>query len=86
MNKDKKKELIKELRSIRDDKDFVCGAMSNAGTEKAWEVMLDVIQMARAQGEDLSSDEVLLLSLELGDEYLSKSKSGIHKKVTAAVL
>ena len=80
MSDQEKRELVKELKSIRDDKDFVCGAMSNAGGDKAWEVMLDFIKMARRRGDELSSDTILLLSLDLAEEFKqSKSASTIRK-------
>lgn len=63
-----KKELISELRKIYDNKDFVCGVVSNAGYENAWSVMLDFIRTARRLGDDITSDNLLLLSLDLREE------------------
>ncbi len=71
-----KKELINELKLIWDNKDFVCGAMSNAGSEKAWEEMLEYIQNANESGEKVTSDEILLLSLDLSNDK-QKNNRGI---------
>ena len=62
------KELVKELRGIWDDKDFVRGAMNNAGREAAWKKMLDYILIAKQNGDEVTSDDILLLSLVLGEE------------------
>ncbi len=61
-------ELIKELRGIWDNKDFVCGAISNAGTEDAWEEMYDYIMKKKKSEKIITSDEILLLSLELSSD------------------
>ena len=74
MSESVKNRLVHELKEIYDNKDFVCGAVSNAGDEKAWEVMLDFIKTARQQGEALSSDDILLLSLDLGEEFRKSDK------------
>ena len=81
MSDQKKRELVRELKRIRDDKDFVCGAMSNAGSDKAWEVMLDYIKMARRRGDELTSDTILLLSLDLAEEYKQSWTSSAIRKV-----
>ena len=65
---DTRTELIKELREIWDNKDFVCGAISNAGTEDAWEEMYDYIMGKKKSRELITSDEILLLSLELSSD------------------
>ena len=63
-----KSELVRELRNIYDNKDFVCGVVSNAGYEHAWSILLDYIRTANRLGEDISTDHLLLLSLDLRDE------------------
>lgn len=60
-----KKDLIYELRQIWNNKDFVCGVMSNAGSEEAWEKMYQYIVNAKESGEEITSDEILLMSLGL---------------------
>lgn len=62
------KQLVKELRIIWDDRNFILGAMSNAGSKKAWEKMLDYIHMARRMGDEVTSDDILILSIKLGEE------------------
>ena len=68
-----KKELMTELKQIWNNKDFVCGAMSNASTEENWLYMLDYIKESKKTGKAVSSDDILLLSLALSsDEKSSK--------------
>ena len=62
------KRLMSLLRGIYDDDDFVCGTMSNCGGEAAWEKMLAFIMVANERGEPVTSDDVLALSLVLGEE------------------
>ena len=54
-----------ELKQIWDNKDFVCGAMSNASTEENWLYMLDYIKESKKTGraeEDLLSGMRAILS------------------------
>ena len=60
-----KKELMTELKQIWDNKDFVCGAMSNASTEENWLYMLDYIKKSKKTEkaeEDLLSGMRAILS------------------------
>ena len=75
-----KKELIYELRQIWDNKDFVCGAMSNAGSEKAWEEMYNYLISAKESGDKVTSDEILLMSIGL-----SSGNDFADKRITAVV-
>ena len=79
-----KSELVKELRSIYDNKDFVCGVVSNAGYEHAWSILLDYIRTAKQLGEDLSTDNLLLLSLDLRDDE-DKRINNHHLRTSAAM-
>ncbi len=85
MTVEKKKELVKRLKQIWDDRDFVCGAMSNAGSEKAWQVMLEYIEEAERLGRTVTSDEILLLSLDLGEEFDNNRISSTGRKIAAAM-
>jgi len=69
-----KKELIKELKEIWDNKDFVCGAICNAGTEESMEEMYNYIINAKESGEEITSDEILLVSLGLSSNNEHKDK------------
>ena len=66
------------------DHDFVCGAMSNAGSEAAWEKMRDYIVCAQENGQNITSDDILALSLYLREETeqqeseRNSSKKGIR--------
>ena len=66
--KDIRAELVKLLRNIYNDHDFVCGTLSNCDCESAWRKMYDFIRTAKRRGDDLSSDDILLLSLIFGEE------------------
>ena len=61
------KTLMSLLKEIDDDHDFVCGSMSNAVTESAWKKMIDFIQTAKQQGDSISTDDILALSLVLSE-------------------
>ena len=69
-----KKELIKELKEIWDNKDFVCGAICNAGTEESIEEMYNYIINAKESSEEITSDEILLVSLGLSSDNEHKDK------------
>lgn len=69
-----KKELIKELKEIWDNKDFVCGAICNAGTEESMEEMYNYIINAKESSEEITSDEILLMSLGLSSDNEHKDK------------
>ena len=79
-----KSELIKELRNIYDNKDFVCGVISNAGYERAWSIILDYIRTAKRLGEDISTDNLLLLSLDLRDD--EEKHISNHRPRTSAAM
>ncbi len=68
------KKLMNLLKEIYDDHDFVCGTMSNCG-EEGWEKMCEYITFARENGKIVTSDEVLALSLVLGNG--EKNKNGV---------
>ncbi|MBO4396451.1 MAG: ribonuclease HI [Eubacterium sp.] len=74
------KELMKLLKEIYDNHDFVCGSMSNAGGEAAWNRMKEYIQYKKQNKLEITSDEILALSLVLGDEF-GENKSGISNKI-----
>ena len=63
------KKLVRLLRDIYDDHDFVCGTMSNCGGDKAWEEMCEFIAYADEHGEQITSDDILALSLSLGEKH-----------------
>ncbi len=86
MTSDVKTELISELKMIWNNKDFVCGAMSNAGSEAAWKKMLDYIQTAKRHGESVSSDEILLMSLDVGNTDSQIERVSQRKSVKIAML
>ena len=69
---------------IYDNKDFVCGVVSNAGYEHAWSILLDYIRTAKQLGEDLSTDNLLLLSLDLRDDE-EKRINNHHFRTSAAM-
>ena len=68
------KKLMNLLKEIYNDHDFVCGTMSNCG-EEGWKKMCEYINFARENGKTVTSDEVLALSLVLGDG--EKNENGV---------
>ncbi len=75
------KELMSLLKEINDNHDFVCGAMSVAGTEEAWAKMRDYIVFAKENNRPISSDDILALSMCLKAEAKeSQENSGSGKK------
>ena len=80
------KELMRLLKEIDDDRDFVCGVMSNCGGEDAWDKMHDYITFARDQGERITSDDIVALSLSLGEKKdTHKGWFAAHKNMVAAL-
>ena len=74
------KELMLLLKEIYDNQDFVCGVMSNAGSESAWEKIHDYILYAKENGHLVSSDDLLLLSLSLGKNTAAENEHVTGKK------
>ena len=63
--------LIRELRKIRNDDDFIIGVISNAKTEENYKLVLEFIK----QDIDVTPPNLLMLSLDLnkgGKEYYDK--------------
>ncbi len=67
MKSDCSRELVNELKQIWNNKDFVCGVLCNAGGSDAWMTMLEYIREAKKSDKKLTSDEIILLSLDLGE-------------------
>ena len=56
--------LIAELKKIHDDRDFILGVLSFAGTEENFKICLDFIN----QGIDVTEPNLLMLSTDLAKE------------------
>ena len=85
--KDIDRDLMQLLKSIYDDHDFVCGAMSNAGSRDARIKMHDYICYAKEHGHNVTSDDILALSLILGNESNSQIvKVNAERCVTSVAL
>lgn len=63
-------ELFNKLKAFNNDKDFILGVMSNAPNDKDMEVILEFIN----NNENISVENIILLSLELGDNRERKLK------------
>ncbi|MBO6149122.1 MAG: hypothetical protein J6O55_07275 [Lachnospiraceae bacterium] len=65
------KRLMVLLKNIYDNHDFVCGAMSNCAVKGGWEKMYNIITLAKKQGDIITADGILALSLKIGgaEEY-----------------
>ena len=83
---DTMRNLTVELKKIWDNRDFVCGVISNAGDEKSWSIILDYIDTARKKGVQISSDEILFLSLDLAEENEGLQTKRPLRKIAAAML
>ena len=79
----KKNELIIELKKIRDDHDFIVGAVSIAGSEPVYEKMLEHIHEAKRSDMNITSDDILAMAFSLR-EKIDESKSA--KRIAVAVL
>ena len=64
--------LEKKLREIWDNEEFTVGVISNAETEENWVILSEFIDMAAKRGDDLISDDLVALSLVLGNERNKK--------------
>lgn len=58
------KQLIKELKKIRDDRDFILGILSFAETEENFKKCLEFIE----QGVDVTEPNLIMLATDLGNE------------------
>ena len=58
--------LMKLLKEIYNDRDFVCGSMTVAGTEENWQEMIDFINTARERNDEITSDDLAALAVALG--------------------
>ena len=59
-----RKRLFDELRRIHDNRDFIIGVMSNAPHTEDRETILQFIE----NGKDVTKKNLILLSLQLGNE------------------
>lgn len=69
-NKEIKRKLFDKLKEIYNDKDFVCGVISNTKTDEERQVIIDYID----KGEDVTSDKITLLGLNLKRKRIEDSK------------
>ena len=82
-----KKQLMRELKSIYDNKDFVCGTVSIAGNAENWSKILEYINLLREEGQEIKSDNILLLALNLSrDNNKQESIASVARKVSVAML
>lgn len=58
------KQLIKELKNIYDNRDFILGVLSFAETEENFKKCLDFIK----QGKEVTEANLLMLATDLGNE------------------
>lgn len=63
-----KRQLFEKLRELYNDKDFVVGVISNAGTEENYRKIIDFIDA----GESVSVESVIALSV-LPDDAAEKN-------------
>lgn len=59
--------LEAELRTVWNNDDFVLGVMTNAGAGEGRETVLAFIEKAHELGDDITSDDLLLLSVAIAE-------------------
>ena len=80
-------ELMRKLKEIYDDRDFVCGTVSVARDPEIWVELLHCIKVLEDEEERISSDDILALALILRKEADERKASvPSHKKVSVAML
>lgn len=62
------KELMRMLKEIKNDHDFVCGIMSNAANESGWQMLTDYLLEAKKQGETPTVEKLIALSVIAGEQ------------------
>jgi hypothetical protein len=63
-----KSKLIEKLKTISEDNDFLVGVISNAKHNEDREIIIEYID----KGEEVSYEQILLLSVWLGRERKNK--------------
>ena len=62
------RELMEKLKKISNNREFVCGAMSNAPDDVSWKKMLDFIERAEKHGDIVTTDDIISMSILLGQK------------------
>lgn len=60
--------LMDMLIEIDNDQDFVLGVMCNAGNDTAWQKIIDFINYAKSVGDEISTEQLIRISLYLGSQ------------------
>lgn len=68
--------LSSKLRTISADGDFIIGILSNIKSDEARTKMVDFIDIAKRRGDELTTDDLIMLSLILAKENSDKRQSG----------
>ena len=66
--KEMKRKLFDKLKEYHNDKDFVCGVVSNTRNDEDRQTIIDYID----NGENVSVETIILLSLHLKNERNKK--------------
>jgi hypothetical protein len=61
-------ELKNRLVSFYDNRDFLIGVMSNVKTDEKRQKMIDFMDKAEEVGDEITSDDLILLSVVLGNK------------------
>lgn len=67
--------LASKLKTISTDEDFIIGILSNIKSDIARSKMIDFIDIATIRGNELSADDLVMLSLILAKESNDKRQS-----------
>lgn len=57
-------ELFNKLKAFNDDKDFILGVMCNAPHDEDMKIILEFMN----KGKNVTTENIILLSLQLGNE------------------
>lgn len=61
-------ELKNRLVRFYDNRDFLIGVMSNVKTDEKRQKMIDFMDKAEEVGDEITSDDLILLSVVLGNK------------------
>lgn len=62
------KKLADKLKQLYDNPDYICGVMSNAPGDDNWRLLLDYMDTAERLYEEVTSDDILALSVVLSEK------------------
>lgn len=68
-------DLANKLKTISQDEDFIIGILSNIKSDAERGKMIDFIDIAKRRGDELTTDDLVMLSLILAKENNDNKQS-----------